>query len=257
MRVVNVLGVGPDGEGEELGTAETLIEAERIGKPAGWYRVYWQDEIDDYNDIDLSYSWHVERDLWVSDDGGAYGEPLTIPVPADAGDRTHGVTHYTHKIVKLTDPPSRCARCDVILHPGADSWYALDRKRAFDLCHECASPPIWWDPDDGRPRTHTHRPSRLRKILNKIRRLRTEKTFGYTDNGFWISPKDPFFGAPLTIKETVSLADLPLRCARCDAILEPGTEAQWAYDSEREIGVACQDCGGRSPDLSHLLKATV
>ena len=41
MRVVNVLGVGPDGEGEELGTTESLIEAERIGKPAGWYRVHW------------------------------------------------------------------------------------------------------------------------------------------------------------------------------------------------------------------------
>ena len=174
MRVVNVLGAGPEGEGEELGTAETLIEAERIGKPAGWYRVYGPDEmVHDSNDIDLSYSWHVERGLWVSEDAGAYGEPLTIPVSADAGDRTQGVTHYIHTIVEVTDPPSRCARCDVVLNPGADSWYALDCKRAFDLCH--------------------------------------------------------------------------------NAILEPGTKAQWAYDSEREIGVACQDCGGRSPDLSHLL----
>ena len=139
MRVVNVLGVGPDGEGEELGTAETLIEAERIGKPAGWYRVYWQDEIDDYNDIDLSYSWHVERDLWVSDDGGAYGEPLTIPVSADAGDRTHGVIHYTHKIVELTDPPSRCARCEVILNPGADSWFLSGNCR-FERMRAAESP---------------------------------------------------------------------------------------------------------------------
>ena len=253
MRVVNVLGVGPDGEGEELGTTESLVEAERIGRPAGWYRVHWAGEIDDYNDINLSYSWNVERHLWVSDDGGAYGEPLTIPVSEDSGDRTQGVTHYTHKIAELTDPPSRCARCDVPLKPGADSWYALDCKRAFDLCHECARPPIWWDPDGGRPRTSTHQPSRLQKILHKVRRLRTEKTFGYTDNGFWISPKDPFFGAPHAIQETVSLADSPLRCARCDAILESGTKAMRTYDGEREIGVACQDCGGRSPDLSYLL----
>ena len=80
MRVVNVLAVGPDGEGEELGAAETLIEADRIGKPAGWYRVYGPDEmVHDSNDIILSYSWNVERCLWVSEDTGAYGEPLTIP----------------------------------------------------------------------------------------------------------------------------------------------------------------------------------
>ena len=60
---------------------------------------------------------------------------------------------------------SRCARCDVVLKPGADSWYALDSTRAFDLCHECASPPIWSDPDDGRPRTHMHQPSRLQVSL--------------------------------------------------------------------------------------------
>ena len=54
---------GPDGEGEEIGTAETLCEAQRIAGPTAWYRVYGAHEIFDYLRVHLNYTWDRERNL--------------------------------------------------------------------------------------------------------------------------------------------------------------------------------------------------
>ena len=85
MRVVRVLAPGPDGEGEEVGTAVTVIEARRIAESVGWCRAYRSyvggpDMVYDCLHVQLNYTWARERDLWVSDDSGGYGEPPTVPL---------------------------------------------------------------------------------------------------------------------------------------------------------------------------------
>ena len=114
MRVVRVVAPGPEGEGEVIGTAETLTDARRIAGPAGWHRVYAAHRIFECLRIHLHYTWERHRNLWVSDDGGEYGEPLTLPVANDRGEPTRGNMHYLHQIVRLADLPAQCARCDAI-----------------------------------------------------------------------------------------------------------------------------------------------
>ena len=70
------------------------------------------------------------------------------------------------------------------------------------------------------------------------------ETAGHNADGTsWISPDDPLFGANYYVHEIVSLADSPLSCARCDGILQPGTDSWYAYHDERDFGSVCQECG--------------
>ena len=244
MRVVRVLAPGPDGEGEEIGIVETVMEARRIAASVGWCRAY-RSSIDGPNSVydclsvQLNYTWDRERDLWVSEDRGGCGEPLTIPVSNDRADAGRASISYSHRIAELTESPSRCARCDVVLQPGTDSWHSYDRGREPDtFCQDCARPPIWWDPDHRgriRPKEPSTRPKR--------KRIR-QTAGGNADGTAWISPDDPLFGAIHHVQDTVSLADSPLRCVRCDGILQPGTHYWRAYSDERDFGTACWDCEG-------------
>ena len=159
MRVLRVLAHSPEGEGEEIGTVETLIEAKRMAGSTGWYRVYGSLRMFECLWVQLNYTWERERDLWNSDHAGAFGEPPTIPAGDDADDRT--------------------------------------------------------------------------------------------DDGFWISPSDPLFNADFSVHEIVSLADSPMWCARCERMLEPGTDAARALDSTGERGIVCRDCGGQRPSGRH------
>lgn len=78
MRVVKVLA---DGDGEELGNAETLEDACRIGSAVRWYRVYDGGlMLYDSRTFVLTESWDRKRKRWVSDTGGAYGELPSEPV---------------------------------------------------------------------------------------------------------------------------------------------------------------------------------
>ena len=243
MRVVRVLAPGPDGEGEEIGTVETVIEARRIAEKWGWCRAY-RSHIDGANmvydclNVQLNYAWDRERDLWVSEDDGGHGEPLTIPDSNDQNDSLRASMSYLHQIA-VADSPSRCARCDGILQPGTDSWRSYGRGSESGIfCHDCARPPIWWDPEP-RSRTCPKEPKAARAAKS------SRKTFGYTDDGgFWISPDDPLFNANFSVHEIVGLADSPMWCARCGRMLEPGTDASRAFDSAGERGIVCSDCGG-------------
>ena len=95
MRVVNVLAVGPDGEGEELGTVETLREAWRIGEPAGWYRIY--------------------------------------------SSKTICASEHIREVMSLADAPERCARCERILQPGTDASRAhnSEGEEVGVVCQDC------------------------------------------------------------------------------------------------------------------------
>ena len=250
MRVVRVLAPGPDGEGEEIGTAETVIEARRIAESVGWCRAY-RSYIDGPNvvydclSVQLNYTWDRERDRWVSDDSGGYGEPSTVRLSNARGGAPRPSIGYFHRIAELSESPLRCARCDAILQPGADSWRSYDRGREPDVfCHDCARPPIWWDPE---PRGRT--PPREASGLPKGKRIR--QTAGANADGTtWISPDDPLFGATHHVQDTVSLADSPLRCVRCGGILQPGTHFWRTYNEERDFGTACWDCEGAPGYLS-------
>ena len=242
MRVVRVLAPGPDGEGEEIGTVETVIEARRIAESVGWCRAYWSyvgggNMVYDCLSVQLNYTWDRERDLWVSDDTGGYGEPLTVPVSNDRRDALRASISYFHRIAELSESPSRCERCDAVLQPGADSWHSYGRGReSFIFCHGCARPPIWWDPEP---------PGRiLPQAANRSPKgKRISQTAGrYADGTTWISPEDPLFGAICHIRDTVSLADSPLRCVRCGGSLQPGTHFYRAYNAERDFGTTCGDC---------------
>ena len=237
MRVVRVVASGADGEGEEIGTAETLSEAQRIAGPATWYRVYGVHEIYEYLRVYLNYTWDRERNLWVSDYGGEHGEPLTLSVVDDAGDSVRSSVYYLHQIVRLAAPPAGCACCDAILRPGADSWRASNREGELGIfCASCARPPIWWDPAPP-PRPRLHESGRSQKAKRNL------ETAGHCADGTsWISPDDPLFGANHYVHEIVSLADSPLLCARCDGILQPGTDSRYAYNDERDFGFVCQEC---------------
>ena len=244
MRVVRVLAPGPDGEGEEIGTVETVIEARRIAESVGWCRAY-RSYVDGPNmvydclSVQLNYTWKPERDLWVSEDRGGYGEPPTIAVSNDRADTMRANMRYLHRIAELSESPLRCARCDAVLQPGADSWRSYDRGREPDVfCYECARLPIWWDPEPHggiRPQEASRRPkgTRIRQTAG-----------GNADGTAWISPDDPLFGAIHHVQDIVSLADSPLRCVRCDRILQPGTHFWRAYNEERDFGTACWDCEG-------------
>ena len=247
MRVVRVLAPGPDGEGEEIGTVESVIEARRIAETWGWCRAY-RSYVDGPNmvydclSVQRNYAWDRERDLWVSEDRGGFGEPLTIPVSNDQSDALRASMSYLHQIAELADSPSRCVRCDGILQPGTDSWRSYGRGSESGIfCHDCARPPIWWDPEP-RSRTCPDEPRAARAAKS------SKKTFGYTDDGgFWISPDDPLFNANFSVHEIVGLADSPMWCARCGRMLEPGTDAARAFDSAGERGIVCSDCGGSRP----------
>ena len=238
MRVVRVVASGPDGEAEEIGTVETLREARRIAGSAGWYRVYGTDSLYDCLSVQLNYTRDRERNLWVSDGRGEYGEPLASPVVNDAGDSARNNVHYVHQIVRLADPPTGCSRCGTILQPGADCWRASNREGELGiLCAGCARPPIWWDPDLPAP-IRVHESGRSRRAK------RYSETAGHNADGTsWISPGDPLFEANHYVHEIASLADSPLLCARCDGILQPGTESWHAYNDERDFGSVCQECG--------------
>ena len=244
-RVVRVLAPGSEGEGEEIGTVETVMEARRIAASVGWCRAYRSytdgpNMVYDSLSVQLNYTWDRERDLWVSEDRGGYGEPLTIPVSNDGSEALRASSmSYLHQIAELADSRSRCVRCDGILQPGTDSWRSYGRGSESGIfCHDCARPPIWSDPEP-RSRTFPQEPRAARATKS------SKKTFGYTDDGgFWISPDDPLFNANFSVHEIVGLADSPMWCARCDRMLEPGTDASRAFDSAGERGIVCSDCGG-------------
>ena len=244
MRVVRVLAPGPDGEGEEIGTVETVIEARRIAETWGWCRAY-RSYVDGPNmvydclSVQLNYAWDRERDLWVSEDRGGCGEPPTIAMSNDRADTMRANMRYLHRIAELADSPPRCASCDGTLQPGTDSWHSYGSGSDFGaFCHDCARPPIWWDPE---PLGQI--PPRAASGLPKGKRIR--QTAGANADGTtWISPDDPVFGATHHVQDTVSLADSPLRCVRCDGILQPGTHFWRTYNEERDFGTTCWDCEG-------------
>lgn len=71
-----------------------------------------------------------------------------MPARGDADDMTRGSTLYLHRIVEAAESSSRCAHCDAILRPGADSWRS-PADPLFDAnfsVHEIASladSPMW------------------------------------------------------------------------------------------------------------------
>ena len=85
-----------------------------------------------------NYTMDRERNLWLSDGRGEYGEPLALPVVDDAGNSAGKNVDFIHQIVSLADSQLSCARCDGILQPGTDSWYAYHNERDFgSVCQEC------------------------------------------------------------------------------------------------------------------------
>ena len=143
MRVVRVLAPGPDGEGKETGTVETVIEAQRIAEKWGWCRAY-RSHIDGANmvydclSVQLNYAWDRGRDLWVSDDRGGHGEPLTIPASNDQDDALRAGMRYLHQIAEMADSPMWCARCGRMLEPGTDAARTFDSAGERGIvCSDC------------------------------------------------------------------------------------------------------------------------
>ena len=92
--------------------------------------------------VQLNYTWARERDLWVSDDRGRYGEPLTIPVSNDRSDAPRANMRYLYRIAELADSPLRCVRCDGILQPGTHFYRAYNAERGFGTtCGDCEAAP--------------------------------------------------------------------------------------------------------------------
>ena len=102
MRVVRVLAPVPDGEGEEIGIVETVIEARRIAASVGWCRAY----------------------------------------RSSMDDPFFGAIHHVQDTVSLADSPLRCVRCDRILQPGTHYWRAYSEERDFGTaCWDCEGAP--------------------------------------------------------------------------------------------------------------------
>lgn len=96
----------------------------------------------------VAYVLDRDKNVWVSKNKGAYGEPLTSPMEG-TDDLRNKATLYGHSVVRLADPPMQCAVCHKDLPPGADIWHTFDDNGDMlgIICHECGGQPYDTDGD--------------------------------------------------------------------------------------------------------------